>query len=58
MNLIGYLRQKFAKNEVQPPDSHEKALELGIHPQPWWNADFYAWAIGQEERKREEERWE
>lgn len=53
MSLIGYLRQKFVKVEL--PNPHEKALELSLHPQPWWNTDFYQWAIDQEERKKERE---
>ena len=56
MNLIGYLRQKFVKNKVKVPSLYEKALDLGLHPQPWWNASFYEWAIDQEEIRREEER--
>jgi len=51
MSLIGYLRQRLVKAKV--PSLHEKALDLGLHPQPWWDEDFYEWSIDQEEKKRE-----
>jgi len=51
MSLINYLRQKFVKAKV--PSLHEKALDLDLHPQPWWDEDFYEWSIDQEEKKRE-----
>lgn len=54
MKLIGYLRQKLVK--AKAPSLYEKALDLGLHPQPWWNASFYEWAIEQEEIGREENR--
>lgn len=38
-------REKIARNKVQLPALHERALELELHPQPWWNVEFYEWAI-------------
>lgn len=39
------LRQQIADNKAVLPGLHERALELDLFPQPWWNRSFYEWAI-------------
>jgi len=45
------IRQRVADNKAALPGLHERALELDLFPQPWWNRKFYDWAI----RRREQE---
>jgi len=43
------IREKIAENKAALPGLHEKALDLGLFPQPWWNRAFYDYAIRQAE---------
>ena len=31
----------------------ERALKFGLNPQPWWNREFYEFAIWSKEREEE-----
>jgi len=47
--LMEYIQERIAQNQVQLPELHQKALQLGLCPQPWWDVNFYKWAIKQKE---------
>jgi len=34
-----------AEDSERVQDLHERALELNLHPQPWWDKEFYQHAI-------------
>ena len=43
--LMNRVRERMAEDSEREQDLHEKALELDLHPQPWWNREFYEHAI-------------
>ena len=43
------VRKRIADNNAALPALHEKAIELGLKPQGWWDRDFHEYAIQQQE---------
>lgn len=39
------VRDKISKDRNEMPSLLRRTKQLGLHPQPWWNADFARWAI-------------
>lgn len=39
------IKKRIAANKAAMPDLHEEATDLGLNPQPWWDKDFYKYAI-------------
>jgi len=51
MDAMINVRKKIADDKAKLPGLHERAIELHLHPQPWWSVDFYEYAI----KNREDE---
>jgi len=54
--LMENVRKRITDNKEALPKLTKKAVDLELHPQPWWNRDFYDYAIEQEERRKQEGR--
>ena len=50
--MMDTIKQKVADDQDALPALHKEALALKLHPQPWWNRDFYDYAIDQAKAQR------
>ena len=52
------VREQIADDASALPALHERATDLGLAPQPWWNRAFYEHAIQRREAELEMQRKE
>ena len=43
--MMDRVRERIAEDSELEKELHEKASDLDLHPQPWWDREFYQHAI-------------
>lgn len=55
MEAVDRIKEQIADNEKALPGLLERAVELNLQPQPWWDRKFYEYAIKRREAEIEKE---